>query len=705
MNTSEAKYMKKKVTTGEIEADYDEFCILVNYEIEVTILGDSGEALMNEKKRDVKRIRLQSLNENSNTSLLAQEIIDKCKLIHVSKLPLVEALLNSLKEKKINDDRQVGQSLRPEGKANHRVQSPEEDPNVASMKKMEEYIELLYEDESAVKLKATKAILTLARKQDNLEDLLQDEQLFGVLSRMLRDEALKDLDLATDIVYIFFCFSNFSAFHTFLAQNRVGDSCMRIVEFELERCNKWRAQIEHGTAEGGKTGNAQVAKYTKMTNKYRPKQEQLLSVCCHLLLNLAEDITLERKMRKRNLVHNLATLLDWQSLELQVVILTFLKKLSVFKENKDDMVAAAESLVPRVCSFVKNSDQEALANTAVRLLLNLSFDVDLQHHIVKCGIIPRLVNMVGDDAARPVALKILYHLSMDDAHKPLFAETDISGMLLKLILETPADQFVSRETMSLAINLATEEENSARFAADGLSLLMLRVKKTGDPLLMKMLRAMPAHDGRCRDAFLPHLQDLLTMLKKSKSDDFMVEVIGCLSELSQPQIEWGHYVPQNGLVDYLAKILVPGYTEDDIVLEAVMLAGTITTDRKVAQLVAETTIIPSLVDILLQKQEDDEIVLQTIFVFFRLMQHRETRQYLLIKTQIVQYLLHLMFDKNPEIRRTSSSVLDIVMEYDKEWAKQIMAKRFQTHNPEWSDIVQAEDRGESYVPPGSPPRR
>jgi hypothetical protein len=52
---SEARYMKKKVTTGEIEADPENLCINVHYEIEVTVLGDNEEPLMTEKKRDVKR--------------------------------------------------------------------------------------------------------------------------------------------------------------------------------------------------------------------------------------------------------------------------------------------------------------------------------------------------------------------------------------------------------------------------------------------------------------------------------------------------------------------------------------------------------------------------------------------------------------------------------------------------------------------------
>jgi hypothetical protein len=55
MASGEARYMKKKVTTGEIEPDFDNYCINIHYEIEATILKEQGEVQMVEKKRDVKR--------------------------------------------------------------------------------------------------------------------------------------------------------------------------------------------------------------------------------------------------------------------------------------------------------------------------------------------------------------------------------------------------------------------------------------------------------------------------------------------------------------------------------------------------------------------------------------------------------------------------------------------------------------------------
>lgn len=64
----------------------------------------------------------------------------------------------------------------------------------------------------------------------------------------------------------------------------------------------------------------------------------LTSVALFLLLNLAEDTRTELKMRNKNIVHLLVKTLDREDEELLVLVVSFLKKLSIFLENKNDMV-------------------------------------------------------------------------------------------------------------------------------------------------------------------------------------------------------------------------------------------------------------------------------------------------------------------------------------------------------------------------------
>ena len=75
--------------------------------------------------------------------------------------------------------------------------------------------------------------------------------------------------------------------------------------------------------------------------------------------------------------------------------------------------------------------------------------------------------------------------------------------MLKLILETPGDQFVGQALIALAVNLSANPNNSEKvMEGEGLRLLIQRVKKTSDPLLMKMVRNMSHHEGKCKDTFM-----------------------------------------------------------------------------------------------------------------------------------------------------------------------------------------------------------
>ena len=68
----------------------------------------------------------------------------------------------------------------------------------------------------------------------------------------------------------------------------------------------------------------------KLLSIYR-KQDRLLYLCFYLLLNLAEDVSIEKKMKKRNIVLYLCKMLERKNVELLILSVTFLKKLSIFQ--------------------------------------------------------------------------------------------------------------------------------------------------------------------------------------------------------------------------------------------------------------------------------------------------------------------------------------------------------------------------------------
>ena len=101
------------------------------------------------------------------------------------------------------------------------------------------------------------------------------------------------------------------------------------------------------------------------------KQDKLLFVGFYILLNLAEDLAVERKMVIRSLIPSLVTTLTRRFDDLLILVVTFLKKLCIVGENKEAMKRLG--VVEILNRFVPCSSQP-LIMISLRLLFNLSFD-------------------------------------------------------------------------------------------------------------------------------------------------------------------------------------------------------------------------------------------------------------------------------------------------------------------------------------------
>jgi hypothetical protein len=115
----------------------------------------------------------------------------------------------------------------------------------------------------------------------------------------LREEWKTSIDLTTNIVYVFFCFSTFAQFHNIIAHYKVGSLVMEIAEYEIVRYQQWAEDVKRkGTCKSEDESKMEV----KQFHEYVAKQEQTLRVSIYLLLNISEDTKVEEKMVKRKIV-------------------------------------------------------------------------------------------------------------------------------------------------------------------------------------------------------------------------------------------------------------------------------------------------------------------------------------------------------------------------------------------------------------------
>ncbi|XP_032235565.2 kinesin-associated protein 3 [Nematostella vectensis] len=682
MQANEARFLKRRVKGGNIDVHPTENAIVVNYEVEAIILGEMGEPMVGERKECQKVIRLRSLNSTTNIAALSKEIIEKCKLIHPSKLPEVEQLLYYLQNRKENSkskDKQKTERERLEERSAE-FEGTEID-EVANINDIDDYIELLYED-IPEKIRGTALILQLSRNPDNLEELAQNETVLGALSRVMREDWRKSSELTTNIVYMFFCFSSFSQFHTIIIHYKVGAMCMQVMEHEITRYKSWTEELEKKRT--GKNQKDYEKSYKKFLGLVK-KQEQLLRVIIYLLLNLAEDAKVEMKMKNKGVVSMLVQLLERDNADLLILVVSFLKKLSIFVENKDEMAEA--NIIQKINKLIPNSNEDLL-NITLRLLLNLSFDTQLREAAVKCGLVPKLVQLISNEIHSVVVLCILYHISMDDKFKSIFTYTDCVPTVMKLMLESPGEQ-IELELIALCINLAANKRTAQLICeGPGLRLLLRRAFKFQDALLLKMIRNISQHDGPTKKQFIDFIGDLANAVRTCPDEEFVVESLGILGNLTIPELEFKQLLVDYGMLSYIKDKLQPGAAEDDLILEVVILIGTVSMDDGCASILAKEGVIQTLIELLNAKQEDDEVVLQIVYVFYQMIFHKATRDVIIKQTQAPAYLIDLMHDKNTEIRKVCDQTLDIIMEYDEEWARKIQAEKFRWHNSQWLDMIE-----------------
>lgn len=122
------------------------------------------------------------------------------------------------------------------------------------------------------------------------------------------------------------------------------------------------------------------------------KQEQLLRVTFYLLLNIAEDESVEEKMVKKNIVGLLMKTLNRENDELLILVVTFLKKLSIMQSNKDEM--ADNNIIEKLFPLLQSKNPD-LVHLTLKLLFNLSFDPELRMKMVKCGYLPKFISLLS----------------------------------------------------------------------------------------------------------------------------------------------------------------------------------------------------------------------------------------------------------------------------------------------------------------------
>lgn len=677
----ESHFLKKNVKNVEVDAHCSEVAIVVRYEMEAAVHGETSiSPLAASSKHFHKIIHLKDLNEGVDISALARYILQRCPIIPVHRTVELEQILHYLQKRQ--------QSISADGVTFPPAALGTVSTTRASIANVDDYIEMLYEDVQE-KTKGTAFLLQLSKNPGNIQQLIENETLVGALARVLRDDWKKSFELATNIVTIFFNFSSYTEFQSVVAHYKMGALCIQLVEHELKRWDAWKLE--------SLTCDENTARKWNLAIR---KQQILISACLNLLLNLAEDIKVELKMVNREIVILLAKCVSHSdaSTELLTVATEFLLKLSLFAENRESMVAGR--VVESIVSMFP-IQSVAFRHAAIRLLFNLSFDTSLRNQMVSLGLVSHVATLIEEDES---ALNLLYQLSINDDAKAMVTFTDAIQTLMRRVLSGNASDVVK----AVLINISLEKRNAQLICGvdgRGLDLIMESALNQKEQLLMKIIRNIASHTGPSQSIFAKWAPKLLeaAMLETNANNpesSFAVECLGTVNVLNN--VQWERLAEQHSLIPWIQRKLSlhsQGRSQNDLVLQVVILCGTMARQLEAARLLLP--VVDQIVELLSAQQEDDEMVVQVVYLFYALITHEELSESLMGgSARVGAYLLDLMHDRNAPIRTMCDRALTLIAERSEEWARKMDVERFRWHNAQWLEMITEGDEvfvGESAL--------
>lgn len=687
--------VKKHIRPGKIEASPNGDALVVNFTSEVTHLDEDGMPISVEKTQEKREVpvgqAMRGLTTSEDIRSLAREIVEKCRYIPESKTSQVEKVLNKLyalqtdvqfkdfagATKSSTKRTTGGDSNRDDDRAPSQL---EDLLPFASMHSVDDYIEELYEEDMDMKVQGARKLLRLCTEVPVLEQLADHSTLLGVLSRELRENAKRSYELAVAITGIFLIFANFSGFHAALSKYQCGEVTMHILEYETKR--RHALQKDAGC------------------HALLDRQDHLLQICILVLRAISEETALELKFVKHNICQMLPPLLSRQHEDLLFSTLNALHKLTIFEQNKDVLIGE----MPRFVELLGHPANEVFS-MALRLCYNLSFDARGRAALAEqSAVVPRLMHAVQHQSTHKVALKLLYHMTLDPPVRSSLIRT--SPHLPSLALQLARSKEQEPEAVALLVNLAADEAAACLILAeDSFMAVSLKAFKHKNIGMLKVVRHITSHTasrsilldvmGGGDSSSYAWLVQLVQMVKATAADrhDVLVEVLGILAALDCPEVPWVDLC-EAGLLEPLLRLLMVGFAEDDVVLEAVMLLSLLALDPPAAALLPSSKVIGLLPDLLAAKSGDADLLVQLLFLVQCLLMLEETRDVLLQETDVP---LHIMDLVRSSSQSEAIELLDLILAvesrayHEPRWTRRIQECKFKLHNQEWLAACNGQD--------------
>ena len=509
---------------------------------------------------------------------------------------------------------------------------------------IEKYVDLLYE-KSEDKIKGARCLLYLVQSPQNIYLIFEEhEKLLDVISRTLKDEHKKLLELSIYLIYFFYAFSQYQIFHPLILGRAVGETCMGIIEYNLAKFD-----------------------------------DRLLTKAFQILHRLAEDPKVEVKMVKKGIVNLLLRNMGRININLLLEVLLFLKKLSIIQINKDAMIRG--KIFEKMMKVFEIRHPFIWAIN-LQIFFNLSFDHGFRMEVIsKPEAFYQLTSFFKLTDFRSNILRIFYNFSLEEKALPLFYNSETIFIIYELLDKFP-EKIIGSELAALTLNLIKYPPNAQKLAENGrVKNLIERVLKNSDYELMKIIKTIIENcnsDSNINDTYENYVDDhfMPIITSKQESDEYLIETIHLLSYVNT---DWESKLDKFNLIDFFEKHLkIQNY--DDFLLAIISFFGNVASDKGCSGPIAKSKIIPLLNQILIKKMDNLNIVFNIILALYQMLPWKDTRALIIKNEDLIKFVLNCLKLPNEQINFISMRFLEIVQIYETKWSEKIKKEKFRLYN-------------------------
>ncbi|XP_021961702.1 kinesin-associated protein 3 [Folsomia candida] len=658
-------------------------------------------------------------NAINNSDKIAKEILAMCPFIDNS---MIHNLVEVVEELKLREYDQNGMVVKKEtaSDGSYLPRFPEifdslDDENVLDESsndeepdfgKLDHYVDLLYED-IPHKIEGLNCLAKLSKCNSYLKEISRHDSAINAVFQTLREDSKKSSTLTKHILTICLNFARIRDFHELLINQKIPMLILEIVDFELERCEKWKSQLleieAHDSVFSARSLNEHQKKLVRL-EKLTSVQNVSLKISFQILHCLSEDKGVRETLHENKVIASLGDTLERRDNELLEVVTSFLQNLSSFRQCINEMIRV--DLVGQLAALLKEGTpiSKKVVNNALHLLYNLSFSCDLREKICDYELISIIVNCFEKSMFREITARILYVLSMDSLIRIKLAKPALLDSLMRCLTtnsDTDTRSFIT-VVASLVLNLSRTRRGAKMIWETNKLGLLIKSAINQDFFAMKIVRCLAEHDV----AFVlyDYAGDIASALINSSDQEFVMECIGILGCIDLQKVSIQSIVQNGKIFPWLKQTL--GYyldkTEIDVSfdlttasIDVILLLRNLSQVEEGARLVVAEGFVDVLLKISHLGSKTEESVIDHILLFFETcVKHESISVYLATKSCLPNGLLEFAKRTTEKHRGKAISILEQIGKFDETWKENVQELNFLAWNKDWTDAVTASSRSE-----------